>query len=139
MAETRQQVVFLKNGMGTVNAEDYDEKVHGKKRDLTDEEYDRLMAERHTKTQGSFVPPTTITNLRNVEGNAALNATRTVTPVPPPPPVAAPSEPVATLRDLKEPEKVDEKIAAANAPGATITGPASVTPQAPGDADSDTK
>jgi hypothetical protein len=59
-----QTVKFLANGMGTVNAADYKESLHGPALTLSDDEYDQKYAGRfHAIPAAPNHPPTTLPNL----------------------------------------------------------------------------
>lgn len=108
---TMQDRVYLKSGMGSVAAEDYDPAIHGKKLELSDEEYQARLrgvipgitiptgAPLTTPPAGTVAPAgvtTTIAGLRTFDPAAQPAA---VAPPPPPMPIAAPpvGQPVATL------------------------------------------
>src|SRR5262245_19454175 len=72
MAETAtRDRVFLKSGMGSVAAADYDEKVHGKALELTDDEYHARMLR--------IIPG--MTSPIGADLNAAIRAAETPAPI----------------------------------------------------------
>lgn len=94
--------VALKSGNGTVSLEDYDEKVHGKALQETDEQYlARVNSRFNGVAAAAAYPPTTINNLQTIDSAKVVAATA---PPLPPPVSRAPLEEaraVATVEQMK--------------------------------------
>lgn len=118
-ADSKRDRVFLKNGNGSVAAADFDEKVHGKAAELTDEQYQaRVFGHRpgynepnDPKSATPGVPPvagvmipgevrTTIVGLHSADPGVASTP---ATPAPPAISMAPVGKKVAVIEDEQKP------------------------------------
>jgi hypothetical protein len=97
--------VVLKNGNGTVASEDYDEKLHGKALELTDEQF---IAYVRSKPQGILAP--------RLEPPTSIPHLQTFKPVVAPTPVPAqlapqpdPGQPVLTSADVERDDTLTDE------------------------------
>lgn len=112
--KTTRDRVYLKSGMGSVAAEDYDEKIHGKALELTDDEYNRRLG--ITAAAPAAAPRTTIAGLHTYD--SATQPTPTPVTAPPAPIAAAPvGKPVATTEPDAD-KAADAKASDTNAAAA---------------------
>lgn len=142
--KTKRDRVWLKSGMGSVAAEDYDEKVHGKALDLSDEEFE---ARQRGVIPGVTIPkgaPLTTQPIQARATGVAAPVTTTITglqsadPVPPATPVTMPPAPIGS-QTIGKPVVTTEPVLEHGQIRVTRNGTATVIKEADFNAATDTR